>query len=177
MRKANVIEIRHAERPDVGVVSSVLQEAAKWLTERGMPLWKTGELGPEHITADVLGGMYWLALVDGVPAGCVRFQLEDRLFWPDVTPGESAFIHRLAVRREYAGGAVSTALMDWARDHAQTLGRRWLRLDAAADRLALRRVYERYGFQFHSERRVGPYLVARYQIELSPPCQNSQPTT
>ncbi|MCX5659458.1 MAG: GNAT family N-acetyltransferase [Planctomycetota bacterium] len=168
MNAANPIDVRLAGRSEVEAVSSILREAAAWLESRGMPLWKAGELEPERLAADVLAGMYWLAWVGATPAGCVRFQLEDPLFWPDVPAGEAAFIHRLAVRRDHAGGAVSAAILDWARGRTHELDRRWLRLDTAADRTGLRRVYERQGFQFHSERQVGPYLVARYQIEVRP---------
>jgi GNAT superfamily N-acetyltransferase len=83
-----------------------------------------------------------------------------------VREGESAFVHRMAVRREYAGGAVSTALLTWAVDRTRALGRRYLRLDCDASRPKLRLVYERFGFQYHSDRHVGPYHVARYEYAV-----------
>jgi GNAT superfamily N-acetyltransferase len=162
----NGFSIRQARASDTETVSSILQEAAKWLILRGTPLWKADELAPNKIAADVSGGLYWLADVDGASAGCVRFQTEDRLFWPDVPPEESAFIHRLAVRRQFAGGAVAGALIRWARARTAGLGRRYLRLDCEAKTKSLCAVYERAGFRKHSERQVGPYWVARYECEL-----------
>jgi len=158
------IAIRQATTPDAQAVSDILQEAAAWLISRGQPLWQTGELAADSIQADVTNGNFWLATADGCPAGCVKFQLQDELFWPDVPSDDSAFIHRLAVRRQFAGGEISTALLTWAKGHAAALGRSWLRLDTVADRPTLRAVYERFGFQLHSYRQVGPYYVARYQI-------------
>jgi len=69
---------------------------------------------PDCITRDVAAGSFWLARVGDAVAGCVRFDLEDKRFWPDIASGESAFIHRLAVRRTYAGGVVSSAILRWA---------------------------------------------------------------
>ncbi len=158
-----LITIRPAQVEDTATVAAILREAAQWLTDRGIPLWQTDELHPEHVAGDVAAGLFWLAWVGHDPAGCVRFQLEDALFWPDVPKGEAVYVHRLAVRRRFAGGRVSEALLTWAYQQAQTMRRRWLRLDTVADRPALRAVYERQGFGFHSERQVGPYLVARYQ--------------
>jgi len=158
------INIRRATTADAAIVSGILQEVTAWLISRGQPLWQSGELSAERIQADLAAGRFWLATAAGQPAGCVMFQLEDQLFWPDVPPEESAFIHRLAVRRKFAGGGVSTALLTWAKDHAAALGRSWLRMDTVADRPALRAVYERFGFQLHSYRQVGPYYVARYQL-------------
>ncbi len=87
--------------------------------------------------------------------------------WPDVPSGESAFIHRLAVRRAFAGGAVSTALLNWAIERARKLDKKFLRLDCEASRSRLRAVYERFGFRHHSDRKVGPYRVARYEFSLA----------
>jgi GNAT superfamily N-acetyltransferase len=98
----------------------------------------------------------------------VKFQLEDTLFWPDVPRGQSAFVHRLAVRRQFAGGVVSTVLLDWAVGRARTLGKTYLRLDCEASRLRLRAVYERFGFRHHSDRQVGANFVARYEYEIAP---------
>ena len=137
-------------------------------------MWRQDELQPNRIVADVDSGQFFLAECDGVPAGTIRFQLEDRLFWPDVPQHDSAFIHRLAIRRRFAGGEVSSALLLWAIAHTHTLGRRYLRLDCEASRARLRAVYERIGFQFHSNKQVGPYFVARYEYdvtEISPSTQ------
>jgi len=158
------VTIRQATTADAAAVSDILQEVTAWLASRGQPLWQSGELATERIHAELAAGQFWLATAAGQPAGCVMFQLQDPLFWPDVPAEESAFIHRLAVRRPFAGGMISTALLTWAKNHAAALGRKWLRMDTVANRPALRAVYERYGFQLHSYRQVGPYYVARYQI-------------
>lgn len=102
----------------------------------------------------------------GEPAGTIKYQLADMEFWPDVPENESAFIHRLAVRRRFAGGVVSASLLSWAIERTASLGRPYLRLDCGASRERLRAVYERFGFQHHSDRQVGPYFVARYEFTL-----------
>ena len=136
-----------------------------------MPMWRQDELLPSHIVADVDSGQFFMAECDGVLAGTIRFQLADKLFWPDVPQHDSAFIHRLAVRRRFAGGEVSSALLLWAVARTHTLGLRYLRLDCESSRARLRAVYERIGFRFHSNKKVGPYFVARYEydvMEISP---------
>lgn len=145
----------------------MLQEAARWLEEQGRPMWRGAELHPEQLAAAVTAGEFFLAECAGEVAGIIKFQLEDHLFWPDVPAGEAAFIHRLAVRRKFAGGGVSTALLQWATTRARKQGRKFLRLDCEASRLRLRALYERFGFRHHSERQVGPYFVARYELKLT----------
>ena len=161
------IEVRLAAAADVDTVSIILLEAANWLEERDMPMWRANELRPERITMDVREGLFFLGELTGEPAGTIKFQLSDLEFWPDVPENESAFIHRLAVRRRFAGGTVSSALLSWALERTASLGRRYLRLDCEASRRRLRAVYERFGFQHHSDRHVGPYFVSRYEFKLS----------
>jgi len=159
--------IRQATAQDIDAMAEIHEEAVRWLEEQGMPMWRQDELLPSHIVADVDSGQFFLAEYDGVPAGTIRFQLADKLFWPDVPQDDSAFVHRLAVRRRFAGGEVSSALFLWAIARTHTLGRRFLRLDCEASRARLRAVYERIGFRFHSNTQVGPYFVARYEYDVT----------
>jgi GNAT superfamily N-acetyltransferase len=163
---AHEIRIRQAFARDTGDVSNVLSEAAQWLEERGMPMWREDELTAERITRDVAEGHFFVAECAGKMAGTIKFQLNDELFWSDAPAGEAAFVHRLAVRRTYSGGQLSTQLLQWAVERATALGRQYLRLDCEASRLRLRAIYERFGFQHHSDRQVGPYFVSRYELPL-----------
>ena len=160
------LEVRQARLEDVDVVGDILREAAGWLRASGRELWREDELTSSMVAADIESGGVFLASIEGEPAATLRFQLSDDLFWPDVPSGEAAFIHRLAVKRRYAGGGLSSALLHWSADRAARLGRRLLRLDCEHSRTKLRGVYEQFGFRWHSDRRVGPYFVARYEYPV-----------
>lgn len=162
------LSFRQAELADVELVREILLEAEYWLRAMGEPLWRDDELSVDAISSDVEAGSYYVAECDGIAAGTLRFQLSDEETWPDVREGESAFLHRLAVRRSHAGGEVSGALLRWAADRTAALGRRKLRLDCVASRPKLRALYERFGFHYHSSKQVGPDLVARYELTLMP---------
>jgi GNAT superfamily N-acetyltransferase len=165
-QRAMQLSIRPAGPQDITIVAEILREAACWLEENGMAMWRQGELLPGTVAADVHSCLFFWAAWDGEPAGTIRYQLEDALFWPDVPQDDSAFVHRLAVRRRFAGREVSSALLQWAILRTHALGRRYLRLDCETSRPRLRAVYERLGFRFHSHRQVGPYFVARYEYDV-----------
>ncbi len=167
MAAALDILVRHAEERDLPVVEALLLEAACWVDALGVVMWEDGELERERLAAEIAAGQFFLAESDGAAAGVVRFQLEDPLFWPDMPSGEAAFVHRLAVSRQFKGLGVSSALLGWAVAHARELGRKYLRLDCDASRPKLRALYERAGFRLHSFRQVGPYYVARYEYPLA----------
>lgn len=161
-----LITVRQAQPADVHVVEELLIEAARWVDALGEVMWEEGELAAGRVAAEVEEGQFFLAAVDGEPGGAIKFQLEDRLFWPDLTQSDSAFVHRLVVGRRYRGLGVSTALLQWAVDRATSMGKRYLRLDCDASRPKLRALYERFGFRVHSFRQVGAYYVARYEYSL-----------
>jgi GNAT superfamily N-acetyltransferase len=160
--------IRQAQKSDATVVEALLVEASRWVDAMGEVMWETGELAPELIAADIAAGQFYIAMADGEPAGAIRFQLQDTLFWPDLPADHtSAFVHRLVVARRHKGQGISTGLLQWAVDHARALGRSDLRLDCDKSRPKLMALYEGFGFQFHSFRQVGPYYVARYIYPLN----------
>jgi GNAT superfamily N-acetyltransferase len=109
-----MIEVKQATLADLVTVSSILKEAADWLRATGRPMWRDDELDPERIHQDVAAGLFNLGHYDGVPAGTIKFQLEDRRFWPDFPGNDAAYVHRVAVRRQFAGKGVSTGLLAWA---------------------------------------------------------------
>lgn len=159
------MDIVQAKIDDVETVSSILQEAADWLIEKGEKLWARDELSPDKISEQVANGMFYLAKIDGEFAGCVRYQLEDMEYWDDVPHSHSAFVHRVAVRRKFAGKDVAKQMIEWAKSKAKADGKKFLRLDCAK-REKLCRVYESFGFKFHSEKIREPYLVVRYEFDL-----------
>ena len=129
-------------------------------------MWRADELLASRIAADVDDGLFYMAKCDGKTAGVVKFQLEDLLFWPEVPHAQSAFVHRLAVKRQFAGAGISTALLHWAMERARSLSRDYVRLDCEASRPRLRAIYERFGFSHHSDAQVGPYFVSRYEYRV-----------
>ena len=163
------IQIRQATASDAPVIEEMLLEAAGWVDALGVVMWEEGELDPARIAGEVARGQFFIADVqpDRVSAGVIRFQLVDQLFWPDLAQEESAFVHRLVVRRMFKGTGISTALLAWSAARARSLGKRFLRLDCDAQRTKLRALYERFGFRFHSYRQVGSYYVARYELPLN----------
>ncbi len=160
--------IRPATPEDAEVVVEILHEAARWLEREGKPMWKVGELDPLSTAVDVGAGFFLLAERAGEPAGVMKYQLEDPVFWPEVRLPDAAYVHRLAVRRRYAGTGVSTRLLGWAVERTRALPRNYLRLDCEASRPRLRAFYESFGFCYHSDKRVGPYHVARYEFDVAP---------
>ena len=158
------MNIQAACPSDTPIVASVLQEAAQWLAADGRPLWSAAEIGFERVEKDTGAGLFHIAREGDQIVGVMKFELEDAHFWPEILPGTSAYVHKLAVRRAWAKKGVSWQLLSYARDRTQHLGRAHLRLDCVADRKGLRELYESFGFALHSVVQIGASSYARYEL-------------
>jgi GNAT superfamily N-acetyltransferase len=161
------VEFVQARSNQAAIVAAILQEAARWAEQTHERLWLAEELELEVIQSEVAAGQFFLAVVAGTHAGTLRYQLEDQLFWPDAAAGEAAYVHRLAVRRRFAGRRLAAQMLAWAARRARAEGLAFLRLDTDFTRLKLRALYEGCGFKRHSKRQVGPYHVMRYELSLA----------
>lgn len=159
-----------ATETDLEAASSILTEAANWRLERGIPIWK-----PEHFTVEMLKPVVErnemiLAQYEGEYIGVLYFQWEDERLWPDVPAGESAFLHRIAIRRRASGQGVLHEMIRWAGEKTKNAGRQYLRLDCDGNTPRLCAHYESLGFKRHNqtlmETPIGPYLMTHYQIDL-----------
>lgn len=161
-----MIEIRQATPDEAVIASEILTEAASWLIERSEPLWPLDSLTPEKFGPVAERGELYLAWLEGEAVGTISFQWEDKPFWPDVPAGESAFFHKVAVRRKAAGQGVAQAMIAWATEKARVAGMKYLRMDTAFERPKLRAVYEAMGFEYVGEKQVGQFHVALYELPL-----------
>ena len=160
------MHIDQALPAEAATVAAVLNEAAQWLATEGRPLWSGTDIGIGRIQRDTDAGRYFIARENGDVAGVVRIDMEDPYSWPEIEPGSSAFVHKLAVRRSWGGKGVSTTLLTFAREHTRSLGRPYLRLDCVADRQALRSLYEGFGFVLHSVIQKETRSFARYELRI-----------
>ena len=158
--------IRLATDQEVALVSEILTEAARWLQESSMPLWREDELEPSRIADELAAELFFVAVCSGTPVGTIKFQLDDPVVWPEAKSGDAAYVHRLAVRRSFAGTGVSTALLRWAVERTRSLGRSYLRLDCEASRPRLKQLYESFGFRRFDDKQVGRYFVTRYEYSV-----------
>lgn len=166
MTTSTTMDIERASGSDAPAIARVLKEAADWLAAHGRPLWSATEISEESVLRDVSQGLFHVTRQGDAIAGIMKLELEDPHFWPEVPPGTSAFVHKLAIRRAWAKKGLSGALLSYARRRAQGLGREYLRLDCVANRQGLRSLYEQFGFSLHSVVQIGSTSFARYEIHL-----------
>lgn len=159
------IALALARPADMEAVLAILDEAATWLTERGIQQWQPGAFPRQPLAESVARGEVFLAFRVAEPVGTVTIQWADPLIWPEA--GEDAgYIHKLAIRRSVGGQRVGRALLRWAEDRIAASGKGIARLDCMGDNEALCAYYRRAGYVDLGECQIGRWRMRRFEKEV-----------
>ncbi|GAB2518053.1 GNAT family N-acetyltransferase [Spirosoma aerophilum] len=138
------------DQPELAL--TILREVGQWLADNDRELWQVDTLTAENLLDEHTKGNLFVLYADREegagpePAGVFILQWTDPLYWPDVPPNTSGFIHKLAIRRPFNGQNLFAAIIDFSREECLKRGIKTLQLETDASRPKLMQFYERYGF-------------------------------
>jgi ribosomal protein S18 acetylase RimI-like enzyme len=138
--------VRQAVPGDLDAAVQVITEVSAWLAGKDIP-WLLDFPGP--FKKRIAQGEVYLAHLNDwkTLTGTVSLsRAPDPELWSNY-PGQARYVHRLAVRRKFAGQGIGAALLDLAGHVAAMEGVPWLRLDCSKDNHALQSYYLNQGFQ------------------------------
>ena len=148
---------------------SIMREAAFWLAGKGEPLWN-----PEEFTENSFNsppGNFYVAWQGNESIGAFLLNFDVDFIWQGYTE-PSGYVHKLSVRRKFAGKGYSQMLLEYAADICREKSDiEYLRLDCDLHRKKLCSLYENFGFQlvkiksFNTEK-YGKVDCALYQLEI-----------
>ncbi|MGH8834460.1 MAG: GNAT family N-acetyltransferase [Actinomycetes bacterium] len=124
----------------------MIVEVSSWLAGFGVQ-WLLDYPGP--FPERIARGEVYLAYLPTSAKPIATVSLDDRAdpeFWGRQQE-DAGYVHRLAVRRRYAGHEIGATLLDFAGDQVAAGGRPWLRLDCHKENTKLHRYYETHGFE------------------------------
>jgi GNAT superfamily N-acetyltransferase len=144
------LQVRHAKAEDIETVESILEEARAWLHGRRVRQWLL-PYPKSELVKDIARGEVYLAWIGNEPAGTMTLQPSDEVIWGEASD-DALYIHRLAVRRKFAGREVGWQLLSWAEEAAASAGKCFLRLDCWGGNRRLCEYYRETGFESRGER-------------------------
>ena len=150
------IRVRRAGIAESGIALALILEAIAWTAARGIDVWRPAELREDDFVAAARAQELILGYADNEPAATMLLQSSDSVYWPEAAPGSALYIHKVAIRRAYAGQGWLARLIAFAIDDARQRGIARLRLDTILHP-KLQSMYERHGFSVLKEE---PLLVA-----------------
>lgn len=147
------MNVRLATDADVPLVAEMLDEATAFVRAKGSDQW------PVPFPQDELRGRIerdelYVVEEDGEPAATFTLLLDDPWFWGE-RPPDAVYLHKLAVRRAFAGRKLGERIVSWIADAAVARGRVFIRLDCQRDLPGIREYYERLGFELSGEKTNG----------------------
>lgn len=149
----------------------IVREVGQWLTDSGQELWDPATLTPENLFDDYTRGNSYVLYVcqeaDWVPAAAFILQWKDPLYFGDVPDHTAGFIHKLAIRRAFAGQNLFELMLEFCRDECLKQGIHEIQLETDATRPALLQFYERNGFQPTYQRMIeefGQTFLCQYYV-------------
>lgn len=147
------MKIRRAHASDVASVVDMRYGLTRWLSSLGTDQW-TSDLGIDRTEVErrvgesIAEGTTWV-VVDGEElVGSIAIdQISDGELWSANELSESVILHRMMVRREFAGHGIGGRMISWAEQIALIERRKWIRLDAWDTNMGLHRYYLSQGFE------------------------------
>ena len=107
-------------------------------------------------------GELFVVELDGAVAAAFVLQREDRRFWGE-RPDDALYLHKLAVRRSFAGRGLGVQVVEWALARTRAEARTYLRLDCMRDNPEIRAYYEALGFEERGEVDIGAFVCSLYE--------------
>jgi GNAT superfamily N-acetyltransferase len=159
------LEITAALPADEKAIAAILDDAQRWLANRGIDQW-TAPFTKAWIDQRIATGEFHIARLHGDPVAVIRLLWADPLFWGALDRGDAVYVHTMAVRRDHAGCGIGERLVGWAGEQASAHGRRFLRLDCREDNPSLGAYYQRLGFTPRGSARVGGTIVTLLEMGL-----------
>ncbi len=155
------LEIRQARPADIGPVIAILEDAAQRAASKGMAMWPL-EFPRQPVAEAIERREVYLAVLNRQAVGTLTLQWSDRLIWGDM-PDDAGYVHKLAVRRAYAGRQLGRRLLEWAERTVAAAGKQYVRLDCLALNPVLRDYYERAGYVYRGEAQATGWRASLYE--------------
>jgi predicted N-acetyltransferase YhbS len=155
------VNVRTATAADVPAVASILDEATAYVQTKGSDQWRVPFPRDELHDRVGRGELYVVDFGDET-AATFTLLLDDPFFW-GARPADAVYLHKLAVRRAFAGQRLGERIVDWILHEAAGRGREFVRLDCQRDLPGIRDYYERLGFELVGEKEEGRFAWALYQ--------------
>lgn len=153
---------KQATASDIPVIEDILFDVTDYFEKIGDPQWRKYDVTWEGLAVYFRIENFCIAYLGDTPVGCMVILDRDACFWPEIPKGESLYIHKLAVKRAYAGRGFAREMIDYVKSLSVECGIGEVRLDCRSYKHKLRRLYEETGFALVKEAVIGDYSAAFY---------------
>lgn len=153
---------KQATEADIPLVEDILFDVTDYFEKIGDPQWRKYDVTWPGLAVYFRIEDFTVAYLGDTPIGCMVILDKDDYFWPEIPKGASLYIHKLAVKRAFAGQGFAREMIDHVKSLSIERGIGAVRLDCRSYKHKLRRLYEDAGFVPVKEAVIGDYSAAFY---------------
>ncbi|WP_437438135.1 GNAT family N-acetyltransferase [Cellulophaga baltica] len=90
----------------------------------------------------------WKLIIDDEVACLWAITFSDAQIWEERDNSTSIYIHRIATNPKFRGNNYMNTIVTWAKTYAQSIEKRFIRLDTLGNNTKLIKHYQKAGFDF-----------------------------
>lgn len=133
---------------EVDKAINIMKEVAAWGRSKGYLVWLDEWLTQDELlTSEAKEENFYIGKVDGIDACTMILQWTDSYFWPSSPYNEAGYLHKVCVRREFAGKNMTLKMVEYAKEQCRARGVKYLRLDTGWDETKMKEIYRGLGFE------------------------------
>ena len=102
----------------------------------------------ELLTKEINEKRQWKILEESSMACIFMIAYEDPYIWGEKNIDPSVYIHRIVTHPDWRGNNYTVRIIEWAKQHARDLDKKFLRMDTWGDNPKLIDYYTRCGFNY-----------------------------
>lgn len=140
------IQIIPAVETDLPEIFSLFDAAIRFQEVNHYTGWK--QYDENFVRKDLAGGELIKIINDDLKIMCIfSVCYSDELIWTEKEKGDSLYLHRIILNRQFAGLKIFNRVLSWSVGHAREKGLNYIRMDTWAENEKLITYYQSYGFR------------------------------
>lgn len=140
------MEIKNCLITDVAEIQSLYEAARSLQIQREMVVWPVFE--NTFIQNEITENRQWKILQDNLIACNWVITFEDKEIWREKDRNDAIYIHRICTNPTLRGNRYIEKIVEWSKEYARQLGKRFVRLDTLGNNTKLIAHYTSAGFNF-----------------------------
>lgn len=109
--------IKQADENDILAIEGILINVVIWMNKNKLHnQWNEYSIKWNCLSKDYEINDFYIDYQNGVPAACIAITDLDLKYWPEIPQRKSLYIHKLAVKREFASKGISKELINFAKN-------------------------------------------------------------
>ncbi len=148
------MKIDFSELSDLPVITEIYNSAIDYQTKNGYNLWP--KFNQQLFETEIKEHRHFKITEEKKIACIFSVVYTDPIIWEEKDHNDAVYLHRIATNPDFKGKQIITHIINWAKEHAISMNRPYIRMDTWGDNETLSNYYIRSGFTLLGKKYIGP---------------------